>query len=143
MVCAMLPIAPISGKKLMATTTGLIIYGIAGRGLVPQGRIELPTSSLPMMRSTTELLRRRHGQSINCPVQKDARLAYIGNLEKTVTPPDLHSMQAEPDLPSNPYDKGMIARTAKPALQQRPAFDLDLYAFADNPRQRLITGKAI
>ena len=26
--------------------------------MVPQGRIELPTSSLPMMRSTTELLRR-------------------------------------------------------------------------------------
>lgn len=25
--------------------------------MVPQGRIELPTSSLPMMRSTTELLR--------------------------------------------------------------------------------------
>ena len=26
--------------------------------MVPQGRIELPTSSLPRMRSTTELLRR-------------------------------------------------------------------------------------
>jgi hypothetical protein len=28
------------------------------RRLVPRGRIELPTSSLPMMRSTTELPRR-------------------------------------------------------------------------------------
>ena len=45
--------------------------------MVPQGRIELPTSSLPMMRSTTELLR---------PLQFIRRgLAYAPGDEKRLT----------------------------------------------------------
>lgn len=46
------------------------------RKLVPRGRIELPTSSLPMTRSTTELPRR-------CRLQI-AALAYDLPDEKTV-----------------------------------------------------------
>jgi hypothetical protein len=36
--------------------------------MVPQGRIELPTSPLPRVRSTTELLRHRTGQNPVCAV---------------------------------------------------------------------------
>ncbi len=53
--------------------------------MVPQGRVELPTSSLPMMRSTPELLRpsQRPIHERHC-LNKPAHITCLSRLEKGV-----------------------------------------------------------
>ena len=53
-----MPRAELAGQGEPKGALSRVFLGLEGGELVPQGRIELPTSSLPMTRSTTELLRR-------------------------------------------------------------------------------------
>ena len=66
---------------------------------MPRGRIELPASSLPMMRSTTELPR-------HCRNGKRA-LAYAGRHEKTVLP------RKAPHMTDKPNEQEKAARRAE------------------------------
>ena len=84
---------------------------------MPQGRIELPTSSLPMMRSTTELLRHRT-RKYPASVFEGALIPRLPLSEKGSDAYHLHMNESlPPKIAVNASPKSQVAK--KPSKEER------------------------
>jgi hypothetical protein len=100
--------------------------------MVLLGRIELPTSALPRMRSTTELQQRDHfartGKALVAPGRRGALLSVTPGFVKQALPRALHDGRAY----------AMAERPAKPTREERLAAQL-----RENLRRRKAQARAL
>ena len=99
--------------------------------MVPSDRIELSTSALPRMRSTTELRRRRKDPRYSGPRARGEALIHLTCDGTTATPMPVKPKQNEPCRPpASSQDQAAAAREARLAK-----------ALRDNLRRRKATAR--